>query len=110
MPGMGPYKGFGIYGFDNVSQKLISIWLDNHSTGIMKGEGKQSSDGKTTTWKFSFNCPITKKPAVMREVETITGPNTKTLEMFAEDPNSGEEYKMMSVELTRQEGGERTGG
>ena len=38
----------------------------------------------------------------MREVETITGPNTKTLEMFGTDPKSGKEFKMMSIELTKE--------
>ena len=70
----GPYHGFGIYGFDNVSQKFVATWIDNHSTGIMKGTGELSADGKTITWKYTHNCPITKKPTTMREVETITGP------------------------------------
>jgi uncharacterized protein DUF1579 len=102
MPGMGPYRGLGIYGFDNVSQKVVATWIDNHGTGIMRGDGEMSSDGKTTTVNYTYNCPINKKPAVMREVETITGPNTKTLEMFGADPKSGQEYKMMSIQLTRK--------
>jgi hypothetical protein len=103
MPGMGPYNGFGIYGFDNVSQKFVSTWIDNHSTGIMTGFGKLSEDGKTLSWKYTHNCPITKKPAVMREIETITGPNTKTLEMYGADPKSGKEFKMMHIEMTRKD-------
>jgi hypothetical protein len=102
MPGMGPYSGFGIYGFDNVSQKFVSTWIDNHSTGIMNGVGELSSDGKVMTWNYKFNCPVTKKPAVMREVETITGPGTKTLEMFGTDPKSGKESKMMLIEFTKK--------
>jgi hypothetical protein len=38
----------------------------------------------------------------MREVETVTGPNSKTLEMFGTDPKSGKEFKMMRIELTRK--------
>jgi hypothetical protein len=110
MPGMGPYNGLGIYGFDNVSQKLVSIWIDNHGTGIMQGEGEMTSDGKVTTWEFRHNCPITKKPTVMREVETITGSNTKRLEMFGTDPKSGKEFKMMSIEMTKKDGNSQTGG
>ena len=102
MPGMGPYNGFGIYGFDNVSGKFVSTWIDNHGTGIMYGTGELSKDGKTLTWKYNHTCPITKKPVVMREVETTTGPGTKTLEMFGPDPKSGKEYKMMSIELTKK--------
>jgi len=102
MPGMGPYHGFGISGYDNVAQKFVSNWIDNHSTGIMQGEGELSDDGKMLTWNFTANCPITKKPVAMREVDTITGPNTKTLEMFGTDLASGKEFKMMSIELTKK--------
>ncbi len=102
MPGMGPYEGIGIYGFDNVTQKFVSTWIDNHGTGIMVGTGELSADGKTLTWEFTGNCPITKQPMVMKEVETTIGPNAKRLEMFGPDPKTGEVFKMMSIEMTRE--------
>jgi hypothetical protein len=102
MPGLGPYHAVGVYGYDNVSQEFVSSWIDNHGTGIMNGKGELSADGRTLTWKFTYNCPVTKKPAVLREVETVTGPNTKTLEMFGAEPKSGKVFKMMSIELTRK--------
>ncbi len=101
MPGMGPYNGLGIVGYDNVGQRLQSVWLDNHSTGMMVGTGEMSADGKTLTWKYDYNCPITKKPAVMRQIETYASPTSKTLEMFGADPKSGKEFKMMSIKLTK---------
>ncbi len=104
MPGMGPYVGFRIDGFDNVSQEFVSTWIDNFGTGIANGKGKLASDGKTMTWEYTFNCPLTKKPTTMREVETVTGPNTKTTETFMKDPKSGKEYKMMRIELTKKAG------
>jgi hypothetical protein len=97
MPGMGPYHGFAIFGFDNVSQEFVSTWIDNHGTGMANGVGELSSDGKTLTWDFTYNCPVTKKPVVMRQVETTTGPGRKTLEMFGADPKRGQEYKMMRI-------------
>lgn len=100
-PGMGPYQGMGIYGFDNVTQKFVSTWVDTYGTGIGSGVGELSEDGKTLTWAFTYNCPITKKPAVMREIETFSSPDAKTLEMFGAEPKSGKEYKMMRIELTR---------
>ena len=102
IPGMGPYNGSGINGFDNVSKKFVSTWIDNMGTGIMQGEGELSPDGKTMTWTFNYNCPLTTKPAVMRQVERITGPGKKTIEMFGNEPKSGEEYKMMTIELTKK--------
>jgi hypothetical protein len=102
MPGMGPYSGLGFYGYDNVGQEYKSMWIDNHNTAMMTGTGKLSADGKTLTWTYSCNCPLTKKPTTMRDVETITGSNTKTLESFGTDPKSGKEYKMMHIELTKK--------
>jgi hypothetical protein len=102
MPGMGPYHGFGIYGYDNVAKEFVSIWIDNHSTGILKGKGNLSEDGKKLAWEYTAHCPLTDKPMEMREIETITGANAKKLEMWGEDPKSGKEYKMMEIALTRE--------
>lgn len=102
MPGMGPYKGLGHYGYDNTARKFVSTWLDNHSTGIMTGTGELSPDGKILTWKYTYTCPLTKKPSVMRDVETITGPDTKTMEMFGADPKTGKEFRLMRIELTKK--------
>ena len=102
IPGMGPYTGLGIMGFDNVSQEFVATWLDNHSTGLMTATGKLSPNGKTLTTNYTYNCPLTKKPAVMRHIETLTGPDSKTIEMHGPDPKTGKEYKMMAIELTRK--------
>jgi hypothetical protein len=104
MPGMGPFNGFGLYGFDNVSEKFQSTWIDNCGTGMMVGTGELSSDGDTLTWTYTYNCPITKKPVKMREVDRRTGKDTSTLEMYNTDPKSGKEYKMMEIALTRVPG------
>jgi hypothetical protein len=48
IPGFGPYTGTGMIGYDNVSQQLVSTWIDNQSTGIMNGTGELSSDGNIT--------------------------------------------------------------
>jgi hypothetical protein len=102
IPGMGPYNGMGIVGYDNVSKKFQATWLDNHSTGMSMGTGELSADGKTLTIEYNFTCPVTKKPATMRQVETYTSPTSKTMEMFGADPKSGKEYKMMKIEMTKK--------
>lgn len=102
MPGMGPMTGLGYVGFDNVTQKFVGNWMDSMSTGIMNGTGELSADGKVTRWSYTFSCPITKKPAIMRQVETVTGPNAYTLEMFTPNPKTGVEYKCMQVDFTRK--------
>jgi len=102
IPAMGPYSGFGLSGFDNVSQKFVGTWVDNHSTGIMNGVGDATKDGKVVTWNYKYNCPITKKQTTMRQVDNYTGENTMSMEMFMTDPKSKKEYKCMHIEFTRK--------
>jgi hypothetical protein len=97
-----PFKGYGLYGFDNVAKKYVSTWIDSMTTGIMTGDGKASSDGKTITWTYTGNCPLTKKPITMREIDTTVDANTKTLEMWGPDPKTGKEYKSMFITLKRK--------
>jgi Protein of unknown function (DUF1579) len=102
MPGMGPYRGLGIYGYDNQAKEFVSIWVDNHNTGIMQGKGKLSEDGKKLSWTYKAHCPIAEKMVSIRDIETITGPNTRKLESWAEHPKTGKEFKMMEIALTRE--------
>lgn len=102
IPGMGPYSGLAISGFDNVSQQFVSTWIDTMGTGIANGTGELSADGKTLTWNYTYNCPLTKKPVVLREIDTITGPGTKTLVMYGADPKSGQEFKMMEIKISKE--------
>jgi hypothetical protein len=101
MAGM-PYHGAGVTGFDNVSQKYVCTWFDNCGSGIMNGVGEASQGGKVITFKYTYNCPIQKKPTTMREVHTHTSPDAFTLESFINDPHSGKEYKMMEIAFTRK--------
>jgi len=101
MPGMGPFEGRGVVGFDNVTSQFVGTWIDTMSTGMMVGTGKLSDDKKTMNWTYTYNCPITGKQATLRQVETFNGPDSKKFEMFMTDPISKKEYKAMSVDLVR---------
>lgn len=99
-----PFNGFGLYGYDNVAQKLQATWVDNCTTSMGTGTGAFSADNKTLTWNYTFSCPINKKPTALREVQTITGPDTMTMQMFGNEPHSGKEFKMMEIQMTRKAG------
>ena len=103
MPGMGPFNGFGLYGYDNVAKKFQSTWIDNCGTTMMQGTGELSSDGKTLTWNYTGTCPIQKKPIVVRQIETRNGKDSMTLTMYGPD-KTGKEFKMMEIVFTRRAG------
>lgn len=101
MPGMGPFTGLGFSGFDNVSEKYVGTWIDNHSTGIWNGTGVLAPDQKSMTWTYNYNCPVTKKPTTAREVATFLDATHMKFEMFAIDPKSNKEYKCMQIDYTK---------
>lgn len=101
MEGMGEFKGFGVYGFDNVSKSFQSVWVDNMGTGMMTGKGELSADKKVLSFNNTFNCPMTGGPKSMREVQTFIDENHSKLEMFGPDME-GKEYKIMEINYTRK--------
>lgn len=97
-----PFEGFGVYGFNNATGEYESTWCDNMGTMQMHFTGKASGDGRKIVTTSHFYCPMQKKNTSMREVETMTGPNTMMLEMYGPDMETGREYKMMQIDYTRR--------
>jgi hypothetical protein len=102
MPGMGPFSGMAVIGFDNITGKFVSTWIDNFGTGIMTGVGELSADQKTMTCTYTHNCPISKKPVQMREVSRRVSDNQMAVEFFCKDPKSGKEFTCMKMDLKRK--------
>lgn len=104
MPDMpGPFLGFGLYAFDNATQKYQMTWIDNMSTCMMPGTGEASADGKTITWNMSYTDPVTKALTTMRQTDRLVDDNHAVMEMYGNGPD-GKEFKMMEVSFTRKAG------
>lgn len=41
-----PYTGIGVHGYDNLTKKYVTMWIDSMGTGIFFMEGTASADGK----------------------------------------------------------------
>jgi len=95
-----PFQGMGIEGYDNVSAKYFSIWIDNMSTQYMASDGTASADGKTFTYKGSSKDPMSGKTVHHRMVSTVTGPDTFKFEMFM-SPDKAKEEKAMEILYSR---------
>jgi hypothetical protein len=91
-----PFEGRGVYGYDNVSKKFVSTWIDNCGTGMVTGTGSVSTDGKVLTLNEKMNCPIQKKEIAMREVQTFKDDGSMTVEMYGPD-KTGKEFKSMEI-------------
>jgi len=96
-----PFNGMGLYGFDNVSGKFVSSWIDNMGTGIMTSVGSADASGKVINWTGTMNDPVTGKATKERMVMTIVDDDHHTFEMFGVPPGGKKETKMMTIEYVR---------
>jgi len=94
-----PFNGIGYTGFDNVSKKYVSTWMDTASTGMMWSTG--TFDGKALTTKATVNDPMSGKAAPVDQKLTIADNDHLTLEMFGKGPD-GKMFKMMEIQYTRK--------
>jgi len=102
MMGM-PFSGMGVYGFDNVSGKFVSSWIDNMGTGMMSSLGTADADGKTIRWNGSMNDPVTGKPSKERMIMTFMDDSHHTFEMWGTPPGAKKEMKVMTIDYVRKQ-------
>lgn len=100
MMGM-PYAGHGMTGFDNVTGKYWSTWMDSMSTGMVMSTGTCDAQGKTCTFTGTWNDPIKKAPVKSRMTSKWPSPTTEVFEMYAPGKD-GKEFKMMEITYTKK--------
>lgn len=99
MMGM-PFEGQSTDGYDNVSKKFVSSWVDSMGTGMMNGSGTCDASGKVCTLIMEGFDPMSGAPAKSKSVTTYTDTGYK-MDMFMVDP-SGAEMKMMELVATKK--------
>ncbi len=93
------FTGHGLTGYDNVSGKYWSIWMDSMSTGMMVSEGTCDAQ-HACTFTGSWNDPITKGPKKVR-MTTRRTPASEIFEMYGPG-RDGKEMKMMEITYTKK--------
>lgn len=96
-----PFEGRGTEGYDNLTKKYVSSWVDNMGTGILYSTGTCEDGGKKCTMKGDMVDPVTGKPGYMRSVVTWTDQNSFKTEMFGAG-GDGKEVKMMEIVAKRK--------
>ncbi|MBI2841379.1 MAG: DUF1579 domain-containing protein [Acidobacteria bacterium] len=96
-----PFHGLGIYGYDNLTKKYVSCWIDNMGTGLMTGTGSMSADGKMLTWMSTSSDPMSGKEQSYRSTMLQATADQYVFEMFGPGPE-GKEAKMMSITYNRR--------
>jgi hypothetical protein len=96
-----PFSGIGIDGYDNLTKKYVTAWIDSMGTGIFFMDGTASADGKTITLKGSHPEPGGGKMS-HRAVWKIQDANNQTFEMYGTHGHGGKEMKFLEIVYTRK--------
>jgi len=96
-----PFSGIGIDGYDNMTKKYVTAWIDTMGTGIFIMEGTASVDSKTITLKGSHPEPGGGKMS-HRAVWKIMDQNNQTFDMYGTH-HGQKEMKVLEITYTRKE-------
>jgi hypothetical protein len=95
-----PFTGIGYTGYDNVTGKFYSSWMDDASTGLFIAHGDY--DAATKTYTFTGEMADAAKAGAkvpMREVLRIVDNDHHVFEMY--ETRDGKEAKVMQIEYAR---------
>ncbi|MHC5113816.1 MAG: DUF1579 domain-containing protein [Planctomycetota bacterium] len=81
------FEGMGIFGYDNLKQKHVYAWVDNHGTMIMTGEGTADSTGKVITYYSTIPDPTTGSTMEFKSVSRIVNNDKTIFEMHQKNPD-----------------------
>jgi Protein of unknown function (DUF1579) len=91
--------GWGLMGYNNVTEKFESVWADSMGTGMSWTSGTASKDGKSVTLTGEMADPTSKTPMKMREIMYAPTGDTYKMEMYG--TMMGKEMKMMDLVFTK---------
>lgn len=95
-----PFHGRAVTGYDNVTGKWWSTWIDNHTTGLMAGEGDWDQETNTGTFHFTAADPVSGTKRQVKGVTKIHSADHEVHEMWEE--RGGEMYKSMEIVYRRK--------
>lgn len=103
-PGMGkPWTGLRITGYDDKRKIFTRAMIgDGDSAGGVSMEGTWDEATRSITFPFKKLSQSTGKERDLKEVYRIIDENTEVLEIYATDPKTMKEYKMLNVNWTRR--------
>jgi len=95
-----PFKGTGLYGYDNAKKQYVTLWFDNMGTGVMFGYGTADASGKEITFTGEGVNPMNDKNEKWRCVLHLGDKDKFTYEMYGPGPD-GKEFRQMLLTYTR---------
>ena len=98
-----PFEGMGITGYDNISGRYFSGWVDSMSTFMMTEYGQYHSASKTFTYTGRFTDPLGSN-VKSKSVFKIVNDDKHVLTMYHTKPGQ-DEIRAMEITYVRDGGG-----
>lgn len=96
-----PFDGVGYTGYDNVTGKYYSTWMDSGSTGLFVARGDYDPATKTYTFKGEMaDAAAGGKMIPIRDVLRVVDNDHHVFEMY--ETRDGKEARVMELDYTRQ--------
>ena len=96
-----PFRGMGVFGYDNLKKQYFSVWFDNMNTSYITQTGQPDAAGKVITMTGKFDDPMTRTEQTMKSVLTIESDSKHTFVTYGAGPD-GKEFKAMELVATRK--------
>jgi Protein of unknown function (DUF1579) len=100
-PGMPPYEGFSLMGYDNDKKVFTSVWIDNYGTGTATASGPYDAATKTITLKGTMYEPMSGKDLSTRETIQFVDDDHQVLTLYFVN-SQGAEFKSTEIRYTRK--------
>jgi hypothetical protein len=94
-----PFMGLGLSGYDNVTKKFQSTWVDNMGTGVLIMKGDYDAASKTLTYIGEYANPAGGM-TTMKIVQKLIDKDKHVSEFYDKTPD-GQVVKIMEITYAR---------
>lgn len=96
-----PFRGLGLFGYDNFEKKYTSAWVDTMNTSILTNLGDYDKASDVVNFIGQYKDPWTGVKKKERGVTRFVSKDEHTLEIHVTEPD-GKEFKMLEITYTRR--------
>lgn len=99
-----PFEGLGITGYNNLTKKFESFWIDSMTTAMMHGQGDYDPEQKMISESGEHACPMTdSKTAKYRTEWKMIDKNNMVFTMYGHGMDGkSPEFKSMEITYKRK--------
>ena len=98
---MGPFKGMGITGYNNVTGTYENVWFDSMGTGILYAKGTMEPGSDTVTYTGEYKDPMTGLMTGYRNIMHKVSADAYTFQMWTKSGDAPE-FMALDIKYARQ--------